>query len=447
MRRIINLFALTFFITAIQAQKTENAGDSSQNPLNTSLGAKWKKIAVILSEYRPGSHADAIVTKLFEGYYYGGRRYESGVNVVSMYTDQVPDEDMSRDMASKYHFKILPSVREALTLISNSSSGGRKLAVDGIMLICEHGAYPYNEMGQKLYPRYELFKQVMDVFRETGQAVPVFCDKHLSYDWFKAKWMYDQSLDLNFSLLAGSSLPFVLAPEQKFKLGTPFEKAVLTWSADFIGNKDSYGFHALEQLQCRVERREGGESGISSVQCFEGESVWEWTDLNSWAGSLLEAAICGQNGTIFFNRMKVKDPMVFVLEYYSGLKAAIFRLNGQKTEELFAAKIRGESEPVFDPKPKGILSPVAVPDSLSRRYRYNNFSAQVYFFEKMLLTNTTPNPVERTLLTTGTLAALCQSSYFPDSSMYGNSNQHGKYLEKGRRIITPHLKIKYLLLK
>ena len=406
-----------------------------------------KKIAVIISEYRPGSHADAIVTKLFEGYFYGGKRYKPGVQVVSMYTDQVPDEDMSRDFAAKYHFKLLPSVREALTLTSNSSSGGRKLAVDGVMLICEHGSYPYNEIGQKLYPRFELFKQIIDVFRETGQTVPIFTDKHLSYEWFKAKWMYDQSFNLRFPLMAGSSLPFVLAPEQKFELGTPFEKAVWTWSADFIGNKDSYGFHALEQLECRVERREGGETGIKAVQCFEGTSVWEWTDENPWANRLLEASVRGPIGTISFNRENIKDPMLFVLEYNSGLQAAIYRINGQKSAESFASYIRGKSEPVFDPKPVGILSPVAVPDSLRSRYRYNNFSAQIYYFEQMLLTNNPPNPVERTLLTTGTLAALCESSYLPDASMYGKSNQHGKYLPKGRRIITSHLSISYRLPK
>lgn len=446
MRNILPLVALMFLLTNIQAQKTGNKEYKSQNPLNNSKGAERKKIAVIISEYRPGSHADAIISKLFEGYYYGGKRCEPGVQIVSMYTDQVPDEDMSRDLAAIYHFKILPSIREALTLTSNSSSGGRKLGVDGVMIICEHGAYPYNEKGQKLYPRFELFKQVIDVFRETGQTVPVFTDKHLSYDWFKAKWMYDQSIDLKFPLMAGSSLPFVLAQKQKFALGTLFEKAVWTWSADFIGNKDSYGFHALEQLQCRVERREGGETGIAAVQCFEGESVWEWTDANPWAGRLLEAAVHGTNCTISFNHENIKEPMLFVLEYNSGLQAAIFRINGQKSSESFAAYIRGETDPVFDPKPAGILSPVEVPDSLRNRYRYNNFSAQVYNFEQMLSGNPPPNPVERILLTTGALAALCESSYLPDTLMYGKSNQHGKYLEKGRRILTPHLKISYQIL-
>ena len=54
--------------------------------------------------------------------------------------------------------------------------GGDKLAVDGVVFIGEHGEYPFNEKGQHLYPRYELYKQIMDVFRESGRSVPVNCD-------------------------------------------------------------------------------------------------------------------------------------------------------------------------------------------------------------------------------------------------------------------------------
>ena len=60
----------------------------------------------------------------------------------------------------------------------------------------------------------------------------------------------------------------------------------------------------------------------------------------------------------------------------------------------------------------------------------------------MILTGHTPNPVERTLLTTGALAALFQSSYRP-SPMYGKTMQHGTLLERGQRIETPHLHVSY----
>ena len=85
--------------------------------------------------------------------------------------------------------------------------GGNKLAVDAVLIIGEHGDYPTNDKGQKLYPRHEFFKQCVEVFEEDGVAVPVFNDKHLSYSFEKAKWMVDASKRLKFPMLAGSSLP------------------------------------------------------------------------------------------------------------------------------------------------------------------------------------------------------------------------------------------------
>ena len=51
-----------------------------------------------------------------------------------------------------------------------------------MLLIGEHGDYPYNDKGQKLYPRYELFQKIVEVFKKSDRSVPVFNDKHLSYD-------------------------------------------------------------------------------------------------------------------------------------------------------------------------------------------------------------------------------------------------------------------------
>ena len=114
-----------------------------------------------------------------------------------MFTDQVPDNDMSRDLASRYGYAIYPTVAQALTLDSGA------LAVDGVVLIGEHGDYPRNEKGQKLYPRHELYREIVEVFVASGRSVPVFCDKHLSTQWDKAVWMVEQSQRLGFPLLAG----------------------------------------------------------------------------------------------------------------------------------------------------------------------------------------------------------------------------------------------------
>jgi hypothetical protein len=207
--------------------------------------------------YRKNSHADVIAGRLIAGYEYDGEVRKPQVDVVSMYTDQVPDNDMSRGFAAKHGFRIYATVRDAL------APGGEKLAVDGVVFIGEHGEYPFNEKGQHLYPRYELYKQIMEVFRESGRSVPVYCDKFFSYDWTKARWMYDQSKELKFPLMAGSSVPLTWRrPALELKLGASIDKAV----AVGYGGNEVYGFHALEGLECMVERRKGFETGIVAVE-------------------------------------------------------------------------------------------------------------------------------------------------------------------------------------
>ncbi|MGC8793456.1 MAG: hypothetical protein ACP5U2_08700, partial [Bryobacteraceae bacterium] len=159
----------------------------------------WRpKVAAIVTEYRPLSHADVIGGRFLQGYYPNGVRQQPRTRIVSMYTDQVPANDMSRELAARYGFTIYPSVEEALTL------GGDRLAVDAVLLIGEHGNYPVNERGQKLYPRYELFERIVQVFRRSHRPAPVFCDKHLSYSWKKALAMYRWSRGLRFPLMATS---------------------------------------------------------------------------------------------------------------------------------------------------------------------------------------------------------------------------------------------------
>ena len=134
--------------------------------------------------------------------------------------------------------------------------GGEKLAVDAVLIIGEHGQYPRNELGQTLYPRYQFFKKVVEVFKKDDRTAPVFNDKHLSWKWESAKEMVDTAREMGFPLMASSSLP---ATWRMPAIDLPFGAEVQEALCLAIGGVDSYDFHALEVIQCMVERRRGGK--------------------------------------------------------------------------------------------------------------------------------------------------------------------------------------------
>src|SRR6185436_3145055 len=105
------------------------------------------------------------------------------LQVVSLYVDQRPDGDLSRQRAADHGFTIYPTIADALRC------GGSKLAVDGVVIIGEHGK-------------------------------------------------------LDEALIVG------------------------------VGGSDPMDYHALEAMQCMIERRRGGETGIKSEQMIEGDAVW-----------------------------------------------------------------------------------------------------------------------------------------------------------------------------
>ena len=135
---------------------------------------------------------------------------------------------------------------------------------------------------------FEFFRQVVEVFEADGRAVPVFNDKHLSYSFTKASAMVDASKRLGFPFLAGSSLPVTWRlPPIDMPLGCEIEQALMVG----VGGSDAMDFHALEAMQCMVERRRGGETGVRSVQLIEGDEVWKAGDAGRWSWELLESAL------------------------------------------------------------------------------------------------------------------------------------------------------------
>src|SRR5262249_23617754 len=138
------------------------------------------------------------------------------------------------------------------------------------------------------YPRRRFFEEVTRTFARTKKSVPVFNDKHLAATWPDAKWMYDRARALFVPFMAGSSVPVAWRrPPLQIARDADLMDAVQVGYGPF----EAYTFHALEALQCMVERRRGGETGVRAVQCVQGEEMWRTLDRGRWSKSLLEAAL------------------------------------------------------------------------------------------------------------------------------------------------------------
>jgi hypothetical protein len=348
-----------------------------------------KRIAAITTAYFKYSHADDIITKFVEGYAVVGRIHQPHCQVVSLSIEQFPQTDIGRGMAARYKVPLFKTPAETLTL------GGTELAVDGVLLIGEHGTYPRNEKGQILYPRRRLFEEIVKVFRATGKSVPVYNDKHFSYSWANARWMYDQSRELHFPMMAGSSVPVAWRrPPLELRTGVKLDGALAIGG----GDAETSGFHILECLQAFAERRQGGETGVRAVQCLRGAAAWEAARQGLWSRSLLDAALAPV--PVKDGRLEEVDrePTVFLIEYTDGFRAACYVSSRHVNEYAAAVQVAGRPRPVgtwcYLPKPQR-----------------DHFSFLCNHIEKMFLTGRASFPVERTLLTTGMLAFLMDSRY------------------------------------
>jgi hypothetical protein len=358
-----------------------------------------KKIAAIATIYHKYSHAQHIVDRFLEGYGWQGEHHYPPFELASLYVDQVRDDDLSRERAARFGFPIAPTIAEALTL------GTSRLAVDGVLLIGEHGTYPRNDKGQHLYPRYEFFKQVVDVFRDTGRSVPVFNDKHLSYDWNRCVEMVETARELGFAFMAGSSLPVTWRlPALELPMGCAIREVV----APCYGGVDSYDFHGLETIQCMVERRGDGEVGVRRMQALRGQAVWDALRDGMWDDELMLAGIARSHTrkpvreehadfVPHLDRLEdaATDPVAYVMEYHDGLKATMLLLNGFLQDFNFAARMGDGS----------IAScQMYLPMPPARTTLASFFSPLVNNIEKMFETGIATYPVERTLLTSGQTA-------------------------------------------
>ncbi len=364
------------------------------------------KLAVILTQYGSQSHGVCYCTKFLEGKQYDDHFEPPRCEVVSIHLMEIAKDDVGVETAKRHNVPMYPSVATALC------RGGDTLAVDGVVVVGEHGTYPLNAKGQQLYPRREIFDQVTGVFRQSGRVVPVFNDKHFSWNWTWAKYMWRTTRQMKIPWMAGSSLPFA-----KFE---PFVPLPHSQKLDHVvavgyGGLEAYGFHSVETGQMIVERREGGEVGVKSVQVLSGQAVWDAHNAGRWPKDIAEAALASLKHPNGKPQDYTTDVFAYDLEYRDGQRLTVLMPNGYSQEFAFAYRVQGSREIVAA---SYFLDPVP---------RLKHFSATVRALEEMYLTGK-PSAAsgERTYLTTGILA-------------YGVES----HFQGGVKLSTPDLNIAY----
>lgn len=364
-------------------------------------------VAAVVTAYRKNSHADVIVGKILEGFQQDGGQGPD-LRLISLYTDQVPKGDLSRELAEQHGFRIAKSIDEAITL------GTDKVQVAGVLSIGEHGDYPFTpDTKQHQYPRRRFFDEIVATFRRCEKVVPVFNDKHLSYRWEDARVMVETAKKMNFPFLAGSSVP-VAWREPPLELPRDCEiEAALTIG---YGGLESYGFHALEAHQCMIERRRGGETGVTSVQAVTGDEIRKAESAGLWSSELFAAALkqlpaAPQDSDKWITK---NNSAAYLLQHRDGLKSAVIMANGLARAQAIAVKLKGRAEPL------------ATWFKLQNSAPYGHFAFLLHAIEETIHSGQAVSPIERTLLTTGILDRVMHS-----------------LAQDGKRLETPELAVSY----
>lgn len=379
-----------------------------------------RRVAIVGTVIQKYSHMEHFVDRFLEGFGWQGRWHRPDLEVVSLHCDQFPPQDLGRERSRRSGVPLYPTVAEALTC------GGSRLAVDGVVIIGEHGQYPKNGMGQVLYPRHRFFMEAVRVFEQSGRAVPVFQDKHLSTSWEECREQVATSRRLGFPYMAGSSLPVTWRiPQLEIPWGADLEESV----AVAYGGIDSYDFHAYETAQCMSERRRGGERGVRAVQMLQGAAVCDWLQAHPATWELVRSALARSfsvrppAGDTFglpemaWLRENAAGFSLNHVEHVDGFRTSMVLLNGLVQDFTYAGRLRDG----------GTLScqmHLPMPPRLSTLASF--FSPLVHHIERMILTGEAPYPIERTLLTSGLTQAGVES------------------LHRGSlRLETPHLDVAY----
>jgi hypothetical protein len=443
-RRFVEYSALSSAMLAYRPLLCSGWAQTRERPL---------RLAILGSVYRHQSNMQSLADRFLVGYPYDGEWHKPNVQVVSVYVDQLarqaeaapspfelamagtkvapsnsakgiagglgrsqtvaaqpapdkpePTTDLSRDRSRQFGFRLCSNIPEALRC------GGDKIAVDAVLTIVEQDDYPSNDRGQILLPSYDFFQQCVQVFEDEGHAVPYFNHKQLGFSFEQAQTMVKTAGRLKFALLAGSSLPVTWRlPEVDIPLGAKVEEAVMVG----VGGVDGMDFDALEALQCMLERRQGGETGVKAVQLLEGDDVWAAGNAGRWSKDLLSSALSRSDTplglTVLDGRTQdlvasgvlpqlVKNPAAYCIEYSDGTRATLLMLNGAIMDFNISVRVAGHglvSTQFFLPPAPNVTYSACLAAKIEQTFQTKNAAY----------------PVERALLTTGVLEACLKSRH------------------------------------
>ncbi len=379
------------------------------------------KIAAICTQYYPLSHADVIVTRWLEPHvndiHVG---WKPVTQIAALHVVQQPKYDpaledwftispngrnekyeprfdISRAIAQHYGVPIYASIREALTM------GGNDLAVDAVLLIGEHGDYPQNQYDQKMYPRKELFDEIVAVFREFGRVVPIFSDKHLTWNMEWAQEMIATIRAMNIPFFAGSSAPMPVSGPV-YELNLPRDAEMAESIGLYYLHPESYGIHSIEYLQSIIERRKGGESGIVAITAYQGDEVWAAMERGEWSQELfdftLATALTAKAGDYRENCRTYGryPPVAVVIEHADGHRSTQIMLEGHIQDFIAGVRLKG------DPRLRAAPANLVGLDDFVRHFARLDREIQKFF-----LTRQSPVALERHLLTTFEVATWMQA--------------------------------------
>lgn len=354
---------------------------------------KQFRIGVVTTAYYPNSHADVIVSRWLSPQQYD-RQWDwhgPGSRLVSLYVDTRGENDISEQVAREHQLPLCATVREALTL------GGQELAVDAVLLIGEHGDYPTNAFGQKLYPRKELFDEIVATFDACGRCVPVFCDKHYSWDYQAAVQMVEDAKRRGFMFFGGSSLTYCKhQPAMPELAGKRIGQAM-----GIFAGTESQAFHSVEIVQSLIEARAGGEQGVRSVTAYTGDEVWRQQDAGRWPAKLVDA-ILENNPTAAAGDYRLNAqgeagaPAAWVIEHVDGLQVTHLNVKGHLHESWCAGVQLAGYDATYP----------TTPMMGDAQNHYAHFARLSGHIERAFMTGEHFYPPQRTLLTTGIVAAM-----------------------------------------